>query len=120
MVLGSRSLEIMTTSRSSSQFDLRNELQDYTIRFNYHRILLSKFDELVMLVRPFVVRKGIISFFVFPTSVIKARQLSQRFDKLFFFDEFNYHYICPTSETLSIVMKQSVASKMDLFISDVS
>ena len=35
MVLGSRSLETTTTSRSSSQFNLRNELQDYTMRFTY-------------------------------------------------------------------------------------
>ena len=74
MVLGSRSLETTKTAKSSLQFNLRNELQDYTIRFNYLRILPSTFDELVSLVRPFVVRKGSIAFFAFPTSVIKARQ----------------------------------------------
>ena len=76
MVLGSRSLETSKTAKSSLQFNLRNELQDYTIRFNYFRILPSTFDELVRLVRPFVVRKGSISFFAFPTIVIKARQFS--------------------------------------------
>ena len=74
MVVGSRSLETTKTAKSSLQLNLRNELQDYTIRFKYLRILPSTFDELVSLVRQFVVRKGSISFFAFPTSVIKARQ----------------------------------------------
>ena len=74
MVLGSRSLETTKTAKSSLKFNLRNELQDYTTRFNYLRILPSKFDELVSLVRLFVVRKGSISCFAFPTSVTKARQ----------------------------------------------
>ena len=60
--LGSRRLETTTMSKSSSQFNLRNELQDYTMRFNYLRILPSTFDELVILVGPLVVRKGSISF----------------------------------------------------------
>ena len=81
-------------------------------RFSYLRILPSAFDELVSLVRPFVVRKGSISFFFSSSSVIKARK--------FFDDEFSCHYICSASETLSIVLKQSVASKMDFFISDAS
>ena len=76
MVLGSSSLETTTASRSSSQFNLGNELQDCTMRFNYLRILPSTFDALVSLVRPILVRKGSISFFVFPTSVIKTRQFS--------------------------------------------
>ena len=121
MILGSRSLETTKTAKSSWQFILRNELQDYTMCFNYIRILPSTFDELVSLVRPFVIRNRNISFFFFLTSVIKARQFSHWFDKLFFVDEFSFcHYICPTSEALSIVLKQSVASKMDFFISDTS
>ena len=75
-ILGSRSLETTTTSRSSSQVNLKNELQDYTMRFNYLRILPSTFHEVVCLVRPFVIRKGSISFFLLPTSVINARQFS--------------------------------------------
>ena len=59
-------------------------------------------------------------FFLFPTSVIRARQFSHLFHKLFFVDEFSCHYFCPTPETLSIVLKQSVASKMVFFISDAS
>ena len=73
-ILVSRSLETTKTAKSSLQFKLRNELQDYTMCFNYLRILPSTFDEWVRLVRPFVVSKGSISFLFFPTSVIKARQ----------------------------------------------
>ena len=90
------------------------------MRFNCFQLLPSTFDELVSLVRPFVVRKGSISFFVFPTSVIKERQFSHWFDKLFFVDEFSCRYFCPTSETLPFILKQSVAPKMDFFISDAS
>ena len=75
-ILGSRCLEATKTAKSSLQFNLRNELQDYMMRFNYLRILPSTFDELVSLVRPFVVRKGSISFLFFPTSGIKAKQFS--------------------------------------------
>ena len=75
-ILGSRSLETTKTAKSSLQFNLRNELQGYTMRFNCLRILPSTFDELVGLVRPFVVRKGSISFSFFPTSVIMAKQFS--------------------------------------------
>ena len=113
MVSGSRSLETTTTSKSSSQFNLRNELQDYTMHLNYLRILPSTFDELVSFVGPFFVRKGNISFFFFPTSVIKARQFCHCFEKLFFVDKFSCHYFCPTSETTPSILKQSVASKMD-------
>jgi len=119
-ILVSRSLETTKTAKSSLQFKLRNELQDYTMCFNYLRILPSTFDEWVRLVRPFVVSKGCISFLFFPTSVIKAREFFHWFDKLVFVDEFSCHYICPTSEALSIVRKQRVASKMDFFISDAS
>ena len=73
-ILGSRSLERTKTAKSSLQFKLRNELQDYTMHFNYLRILPSTFDEWVRLVRPFIVSKGSISFLFFPNSVIKARQ----------------------------------------------
>ena len=51
MILGSRSLE---TAKSSLQLNLRNELQDYTTRFNNLRILPSTCDELVSLARPLV------------------------------------------------------------------
>ena len=67
-ILGSRSLETTKTAKSSLQFKLRNELQDYTMRFNYLRILPSTFDEWIRLVRPFVVSKVSISFLFFPTS----------------------------------------------------
>jgi len=67
-----------------------------------------------------LLEKGAFHFLFFPTRVIKARQFSHWFDKLFFVDEFRCHYICPTSETLPIVLKQSIASKMDFFISDAS
>ena len=76
MILGSKSLETTKTAKLLLQFNLRNELQDFTMRFNYLQILPSTFDELVSLVGPFVVRKGSISSFFFPTSVIKARQFS--------------------------------------------
>ena len=69
-------METTKTSKSSLQFNRRNELQDYTMRFNYLRILPSTFAELVSLVGPFVVRIGSISLFFFPTSVKKARQFS--------------------------------------------
>jgi len=39
---------------------------------------------------------------------------------LFFVDEFSFHYFCPTSETLPVALKQSVASKMEFFVSDAS
>ena len=65
MVLGSRSLVRTKTSKLSSHFNLRNELHDYTVRFNYFRILPSTFDELVSLVGIFLVRKGAFHLFSF-------------------------------------------------------
>ena len=65
MVSDSKSVETTKAAKSSSQFNLRNELQDYTMRFNYLRILPATFDELVILAGPFFVRKGSISFLSF-------------------------------------------------------